>query len=390
MTTQNHALESKVLMGQATEDEMGELGLDRVVALKSDHERLQFRDFAPPADMEVKRVGERRYRYVFSSEAPDRVGDVLKVSGWDLKDFRRNPVALWSHDGRSRPPIGLAHDLSKAEGRDGSRVLEGDIELAPEGTSEFVDELHRFVDAGILRATSVGVRILKTQPVEDPEERDALGLGRYGVLSTKHALMEISLVSVPMHQDALRRSVDEMLTKGLVSKAGADDILSAALLPEEYEETTKALGLLRDYVRVEWVPEVAKILGERQAKEEAEAPDSSDGDDAEPAVETKDDPLLAEVLAALERIEQRDKEQEATMRELLARVSSLAEKQTSSEQAEGHADDSGDASDKADGSDADGELAQAAAVSVLLAGLSADVETRLKGRIKRRNEPGEG
>ncbi len=360
MNIEKQMLEAKVLMGQATEEEMGGMGFDSVVALKSDAERLQFRDYAPLPDVEMKRVGDRTFRYTFSSEAPDRVGDILKVDGWVLKDFRRNPVALWSHDGRTRPPVGVARNLSTKGMAGNFRSLEGDIEIAPEGTSVFTDELNRFVDAGIVKATSVGVRILKTQPVQDKDEREGLGLGPFGILSTKHSLLEISLVAVPMHQDAIRRSVDEMLTKGLVTKAGSDEVLSAILKPEEYQETSNALGLLKGFVPVEWVPTMTKMLAEPK----------------EPKAE--EDDAMEKVLASLDRLEQRDKKQEAAIGEIHVLVSSLAEKDSNSEQADGHAGIPGDASNKADGSDAEEDIAQATALSVALAGIASEVDTRLK------------
>jgi hypothetical protein len=47
----------------------------------------------------------RTMRFVASDESVDRYGDIIRASGWQLENFRKNPVLLFAHDSR-QPPVG--------------------------------------------------------------------------------------------------------------------------------------------------------------------------------------------------------------------------------------------------------------------------------------------
>lgn len=213
-----------ILAGMASEEQMEKAGgLDEVVAIKTDPEAMNLRAFVPEG-YEVKQTADRSFAFAFSNEAPDQGGDIVKGNGWDLGVFKLNPVALWSHNGFSRPPVGTVPTVKRMEVA-GVPGIGGDIKMAPEGIDPFVDGLTAFVAAGIVRATSVGFKFLETKRVTDPEERMKLGLGPFGIYSTKHRLFEVSLVSIPMNSNALRRSMDELLTKGSLDREQAKAVL---------------------------------------------------------------------------------------------------------------------------------------------------------------------
>ena len=94
--------------------------------------------------------------FVLSDETPDRMDDVILSDGWDLKNFKRNPIALFNH--RSDFPIGKWSNLCVE-----NKQLRGELELAPFGTSERIDEIRKLIDADILRAVSVGFRPLEVE-----------------------------------------------------------------------------------------------------------------------------------------------------------------------------------------------------------------------------------
>src|SRR5262245_15896224 len=129
--------------------------------------------------------------FVLSDETPDRMGDIVMANGWDLENFSKNPIALFNHS--SSFPIGIWRNLRADKG-----ALRGFLELAPKGTSERIDEIRALVDAGILRAVSVGFRPIKSEPMND-QNRDPWGPQRY----LKQELVETSLVSVPANPNAL-------------------------------------------------------------------------------------------------------------------------------------------------------------------------------------------
>ncbi len=60
--------------------------------------------------------GNRVIRFVASDETPDRVGDIIKVSGWNLTNYKKNPVVLWGHDQANTPPIGKAVNVRRGNG----------------------------------------------------------------------------------------------------------------------------------------------------------------------------------------------------------------------------------------------------------------------------------
>ena len=123
--------------------------------------------------------------FVLSDNTVDRYGDVIEATGWDLRWFQRNNIALFGHD--SNFPIGTWEDV-RVEGN----KLMGKLKLAAEGTSARIDELRRLVEQGILKAVSVGFKPVESEPIQ-----------RGGVRYKKQELLETSLVSVPANPAAL-------------------------------------------------------------------------------------------------------------------------------------------------------------------------------------------
>jgi len=137
-----------------------------------------------------KTVAERDgLDFVLSDNTLDRYGDIIEAAGWDLKNFKKNPIALFGHSGSF--PIGNWSNLRI----EGTRLI-GTLKLAAKGTSDRIDELISLVEQGILRAVSVGFRPLMSEPI-DPKE--PYGGQRY----TKQELLETSLVSVPANPAAI-------------------------------------------------------------------------------------------------------------------------------------------------------------------------------------------
>lgn len=145
----------------------------------------------------------REVRVVVSDESVDRYGDIIRVSGWDLKHFKKNPVLLWAHDSRS-PPIGTVPEIGK-EMDGGAPQLVATAKLLPEGTYDFADLIGRILEADALRATSVGFLPTKEpKPIIDKEAEFVSGFEFVG-----QELLELSIVPVPANPAALA------LAKGL-------------------------------------------------------------------------------------------------------------------------------------------------------------------------------
>lgn len=129
---------------------------------------------------------DKGVEFVLSDATVDRYGDVIVADGWDLKEFTDNPIALFNHNPDF--PIGKWEDVRIVKGE-----LRGRLILAPRGTSARIDELINLVEAGILRAVSVGFL---------PDEFEQIGK-THGSRYKKQRLIETSLVSIPANPNAL-------------------------------------------------------------------------------------------------------------------------------------------------------------------------------------------
>jgi hypothetical protein len=121
---------------------------------------------------------------IASSDDKDRMGDVIKATGWNLKNFLKNPVIQFAHK-YDDPPVGIAKNI-RVEGN----------QLLFEPMFHEITQLSReikamfFADPPIMRAFSVGfipTKFNKDNPhiIEESE------------------LLEISAVPVPANQEAL-------------------------------------------------------------------------------------------------------------------------------------------------------------------------------------------
>lgn len=140
--------------------------------------------------------GERLHTFVASSPEVARDGMALRASGWYLERYRSNPVIMWAHDYRTRPPIGRAVDIDGD--KDGLRAT-----VRFDQADDFAREVERKYDDGFLNAVSVGWDWI----------RDGVNITFAEWLSTSdeelaaewdYDLLEISSVPVPADPEALK------------------------------------------------------------------------------------------------------------------------------------------------------------------------------------------
>ncbi len=257
-----------VACGQASIEQMDELGPEIVANIKSNPQTLQVRSRG--SDIITKNDEKRQISYLVSDETPDRVGDIIKVSGWDLSLYRKNPVILWAHDGTSVPPIGRSTNVRRRY--EGSPRLTADVEFAPKEAYEFADTIYQLASRGFIKATSVGFMPLETMDL-DKKAREDMGLGRYGQVFTKSELMEISIVSVPANPSALELGVKQLIKEGKFDKSIAHRFFDA--YPKDEETLRKKIrSACRSFVDMgaAWDLHAKTSLMEEGAAEKA-APD---------------------------------------------------------------------------------------------------------------------
>lgn len=170
--------------------------------------------FLSAIPFEVKEVEgqDRVLRFIGSDETPDRDNDIIEAAGWELVNYRKNPVFLWAHDYRF-PPIGRAVKVSKEEGG-----LMFDMEFPAEGIFPFADLIYNLYKGKFLRATSVGFIPKKSKPRDDDLVDESLPEWRRGIRYQKQELLELSAVPVPSNPNAL----EVARSKGYVTEDQAE------------------------------------------------------------------------------------------------------------------------------------------------------------------------
>jgi len=132
--------------------------------------------------------------FVANEETEDRTGDIIVVDGWDLKNYKRNPVIMFAHN-YGIPAVGTASKVW-VEGKQLLNTVKWDEE------DEFATFLKGKYERRVMRAESVGFRPLE---FEERERKGSWGSFKF----TKQELLEISLVPVPAHPRALRKAMGE-------------------------------------------------------------------------------------------------------------------------------------------------------------------------------------
>jgi hypothetical protein len=124
---------------------------------------------------------EKGMMAVASEEVEDRDGEVIRMDGWQLRNFKENPVLLWMHNrnpAHNGLPIGRASDI-RVRNVNGRKLLTFRPEY--DDSTEFNRAVKKMAEGGLLNTFSVGFL---------PKERD-------GNVYTKQELLEISQVPIP-------------------------------------------------------------------------------------------------------------------------------------------------------------------------------------------------
>lgn len=156
----------------------------------------------------LKKSNDKLFHAVFSTERKDRHGEIV-YQEWDLKNFKKNPVYIDSHNYSSIDfIIGKVHKLKIKD-----KKLEGDIEFAKSNPRGLM--AYNMAEEGFINTSSVGFI---------PNEFDKNGN------ITKADLLEISAVGVPANPEALYEKYD---TNGKNKKSDTKDKCNACSSKEE-------------------------------------------------------------------------------------------------------------------------------------------------------------
>lgn len=158
---------------------------DALIFIKSDFQTVIEKDAADNG----------RLRYRITTDAEDRMGDVVDPTGWMFKNYRKNPIVLFNHEygevAGSPPAQGRSLEIEKTD-----NGLLSVVEFHRK--TRFNNELYQLARDGYMNSASVGFL-----PLARPEEREAKD-GRHGLHFKKQDLLEWSIVAVPANPEAFQ------------------------------------------------------------------------------------------------------------------------------------------------------------------------------------------
>lgn len=139
----------------------------------------------------VTSTGDRTRRAVFSDGSVDRFNTTISPTGWQLDNFRRNPILLWMHDD-SGLPLGRVTEIAS----DGVQ-LAGAVEFVPDDINPNATRLMKALDFGVM-GFSIHFNPFTAKAVYNPsrefgDERDAF---MPPLDYVEQELLELSLVNI--------------------------------------------------------------------------------------------------------------------------------------------------------------------------------------------------
>jgi len=160
-----------------------------------------------PKTVDTEEQEEELFEWTMSDYTLDRDLERIDPAGWDLKNYRKNPVVLWGHN-PSIPAIGVAQDASvdKETGR-----LRGKIKFSAKEVDPFAWMIKEKIREGILHTGSVGFRPMKVEIVDhSDDDKNAKGKrDETRLIHRKQELYEFSIVNIPANPSAsVRREVE--------------------------------------------------------------------------------------------------------------------------------------------------------------------------------------
>ncbi|MDR1176571.1 MAG: HK97 family phage prohead protease [Treponema sp.] len=128
----------------------------------------------------------------------DRFSERIDPAGWDFKRYMENPVIEWAHR-YDIPAIGKAEHIYADE-----KGLHGSIVFNSKDYDPFGWAIGQRVKAGVIRAGSVGFRVIEIELPDKETGKDGTTL-----IFRKQELLEFSICNVPANPFALTKTMAE-------------------------------------------------------------------------------------------------------------------------------------------------------------------------------------
>ena len=128
---------------------------------------------------------------IISTEVKDRAGEIVRQDGWDLSNYKNNPIVLWGHDYYSLP-IGVCLETYNTSYR-GVPALGARGVFYPEDINPLAQQVRRMYDYGVKGGSNVGCTTSVGFIPKEFDENDRSVI-------TRAELLEFSFVPVPANQ----------------------------------------------------------------------------------------------------------------------------------------------------------------------------------------------
>ena len=161
--------------------------------VSGDVELIASVSFLLTADSET----EKGLPWTLSTFDLDRFGERIDPMGWDFKRYVQNPVVEWAHR-YDIPAIGKIEGLTVDD--DG---LHGLVFFNAKEYDAFGWSIGQRVKAGVIRAGSVGFRVVEIEIPSKEDSKDGTSL-----IFRKQELLEFSICNVPANPLALAKTMN--------------------------------------------------------------------------------------------------------------------------------------------------------------------------------------
>lgn len=193
----------------------------------SEEQKEKFSDILEadePQEIAVKAVYDPKEKIaVASTDVLDRHGERINQEGWDLKNFKKNPVLLWGHD-HNEIAVGNARNIHIERAGGKPRLV-----FTPDfhEKTEKARALKSLFDEGWLNSFSVGFI---------PKDFD----GKENTY-LKQELLEISAVNVPANAEATMLAYKSLRGKGF-EKSIVKELTGVEEKPQDNDEERGAVA----------------------------------------------------------------------------------------------------------------------------------------------------
>jgi hypothetical protein len=153
--------------------------------------RVKSFDFKAVEKLKKAKDANGTFDVIISTEDTDRSGEIVKQNGWELTNYKNNPIVLWGHDYYSLP-IGVCTETYLTE-KNGIPALGARGVFLSADINPFAQQVRKLYEFGIGKGEGVGCT---TSVGFIPKEFDENARNTI----TKAELLEFSFVPIPANQ----------------------------------------------------------------------------------------------------------------------------------------------------------------------------------------------